>query len=74
MDNTPSQKKNPPLQFDQSRHCIVNLISTLTNSELVHLINDLFSDYTTTSPGRDMELTQIVKAVPLPGVQFLSGN
>ena len=52
----------------------VNLISTLTNSQLIQLINDLSSDDIPRTASRGMELTQIVKAVPLPGVQFLSGN
>ena len=73
-NDTQPQKKNLPLQFDPNRHCIVNLISTLTNRQLVDLINYTNSEYTVTPSGKNTELIQIVKAVPLPGVQFLSGN
>ena len=74
MNNTPNQEKTQSLQFDQNRHCIVNVISTLTNSQLIQLINDFSSDDIPTPASRGMKLTQIIKAVPLPGVQFLSGN
>ena len=56
------------LIFDARRHCIVNLISTLSNSQLIHTINDNNS-----STSKNIGQNQVVKAVPLPGVQFLSG-
>ena len=54
------------LYFDASKHCIVNLVSTLTNYQLLNLINK--------SGDTSLATEQIVKAVPLPGVQHLSGN
>ena len=56
------------LLFNARRHCIVNLISTLTNPQLIDMINKKQS-----SCANLLGTHQIVKAVPLPGVQFLSG-
>ena len=56
------------ISFNARRHCIVNLISTLTNPQLIDIINKKQS-----SCANLLGTHQIVKAVPLPGVQFLSG-
>ena len=61
------------LIFDTKRHCIVNLVSTLTNSQLMDMINDNHSADAPVSLSKIIGNSQVVKAVPLPGVQFLSG-
>ena len=67
--STHASSNHSSLKFDASRHCIVNLISTLPNGQLIDMINnnDLYGDTV-------MTRNQVVKAVPLPGVQFLSGK
>ena len=62
-------QSNTYLKFDASRHCIVNLISTLTNEQLIDVINR-----SGVAGHESITKDRVVKAVPLPGVQFLSGN
>ena len=62
-------QSNAYLKFDTTRHCIVNLISTLTNAHLIDMINR-----SVVTGHESITKDQMVKAVPLPGVQFLSGN
>ena len=55
--------------WKETRLHVVNLISTLTNSHLIDTINKNIM------PGdKLMTQDQVIKAVPLPGVQFLSGK
>lgn len=62
------------IKFDIKRHCIVNLVSTLTNAQLIDMINCNQPADATVCPNKIMGRNQVVKAVPLPGVQFLSGT
>jgi len=62
-------QSNPYLKFDARRHCIVNLISTLTNAVLLDMINNKGL-----AGNESISNDQVIKAVPLPGVQFLSGT
>ena len=64
-----NDKSSSSLKFDASRHCIVNLVSTLTNAYLINMVNR-----NNISGEQRITRDQVVKAVPLPGVQFLSGN
>ena len=68
-DDQAVSNKHQGLIFDANRHCIVNLISTLSNSQLIDMINQNLSSDRTPKIGKN----QIIKAVPLPGVQFNSG-
>ena len=61
--------KHSGLIFDANRHCIVNLISTVSNSQMIGMINQNLSS----KKAPRIEKSQIIKAVPLPGVQFHSG-
>ena len=57
------------LKFDASRHFVVNLISTITNEQLINMINSSGE-----SGHESITKDQMVKTIPLPGVKFLSGK
>ena len=68
-DDQAVSNKHQGLIFDANRHCIVNLLSTVSNSQMIDIINRNLSIERTPKIGKN----QIIKAVPLPGVQFHSG-
>ena len=76
-NNTENNEDNKTVHcnliFDTKRHCIVNLVSTLTNSRLIDMINCNQTADEKACLNKIIRRNQIVKAVPLPGVQFLSG-